>query len=134
MCHGQGEQYPTGCGGEHHGRRNVGEGSNPQERQGAIAGEGEKRRGRPPQETPYTRACACACGLSEGEAALAQATSSEKPLATLKRYSGSGAGCMGRETTHQSVGDQVALVQDVGSEKPLACLWGIGCFLCRLPI
>ena len=40
--------YATGQRGECHGKGNPGEGLDPQERQGAIAGEGKRKRGRPP--------------------------------------------------------------------------------------
>ena len=80
-----------GCGVEHHGRRNLGEGLGLQEKQGTVFGEGEKNRGGPPQESPYT----CVHGLSEGRAALEQAVDGKKPL-----------GC--------ATGDWAFLVQAVG--------------------
>ena len=43
-----GEWCAMGWGGEHHGRGNLGEGLDLQERQGVIVGEGERRRGGPP--------------------------------------------------------------------------------------
>ena len=43
-----GEQHAMGWVMESHGRRNPGEGLDPQERQGTIVGEDERRRGGPP--------------------------------------------------------------------------------------
>ena len=42
------EWYAKGWGGEFHSRGKPGKGLDPQEGQGAIVGEGERRRGRPP--------------------------------------------------------------------------------------
>ena len=53
-----------GGGVEHHSRGNLGGSLGPQEKQGAIAGEGESRRGRPPQESP------CICSGSQGAGLL----------------------------------------------------------------
>ena len=47
---------------ERHSRGNPGEGLGPQEKQGATVGRGERRRGRPPWESPRARALR----LSEG--------------------------------------------------------------------
>ena len=47
--------------GGHQGRRNRGEGPDLQEKRGAITGEGERRQGGPPEETPCTEH-AHACG------------------------------------------------------------------------
>ena len=47
-----GEWCATGWGVKHHGRQNPGGGLDPQEKQGTIVGEGERRRGRQPQKSP----------------------------------------------------------------------------------
>ena len=47
-----GEQCATDLEVEHNGRGNLGKGLNLQERQSAIVGEGERRRGGQPWETP----------------------------------------------------------------------------------
>ena len=65
-------------------QRELGEGPDSQEREGAIAEEGKRRSSRLSEETPCARACAHAHGLSEGGMALAQATGGEKPLAHLR--------------------------------------------------
>ena len=71
-----------GCEGECHGRGNPEEGPDPQERQGSIVGEG--RRGGVDRHRKFAASeRARARRLSEGRAALAQATNSEKPLAHL---------------------------------------------------
>ena len=71
-----------GWGVECHGRGNPGEGLDLQERQGAIVGEGERRRGGCHKKLPELE-CAHACGLSEGRGALVQAKGGKKPLAHL---------------------------------------------------
>ena len=98
---------------ECHGRGNLGRGLGRQEKRGAIVGEGERRRGRPPQES----LCTCMRGLSEGGAPLVQATRGKKPLA-------------------QATGDQGLLVRAMGGLAPL--VWAKGreginatwCLLC----
>ena len=63
-------------------RSYLGEGPDPQERQGNIVGEGERRKGGHHRKPPVLE-CAHAHGLSEGGVAQAQATGGEKPLAHL---------------------------------------------------
>ena len=70
---------------ECHSRGNSGEGLGLQERQGAIVGEGERRRGGRHRKLPaLEHEHAHAHGASEGRAALVQAMSGEKHLAPLK--------------------------------------------------
>ena len=80
---------------------NPGEGLGLQGKQGTTVGEGERRRGGPPQESP----CTHAQRLSEGGAPLVQATSGKKPLA-------------------QATGVWVLLVQATGGQVPL--VWAKG--------
>ena len=77
-----GEQYATGWGRECHGRGNPEEGLDPQEGKAPLLGKvrgggADHHRKLPAME------CAHACELSEGSAALVQATGGKKPLACL---------------------------------------------------
>ena len=77
-----GEWYVTGWGEEHYGRGNPGEDPEPQERQSAITGEVERRRGGCHRKLPEPER-AHAHGLSVVWAALAQTIGGKKPLARL---------------------------------------------------
>lgn len=112
-----GEKCTMGWGVGHHSRGNPGGGLGLQVKQGAIVGEGKKRRRGLPQETP----CACACRLSEGRAPLVQTMGGKKTLA-------------------QAMGDWVLLVQDIGGRAPPVCdkgsrgLSAMWCFLHDLQV
>ena len=69
-------------GGECQGRGNLGEGPDHQDRQVAIVGEGERRRGRCHRKLSAPLSVH-ACWISEGRVALAQTMGTQKPLTTL---------------------------------------------------
>ena len=94
-----GEWCATGWGVKHHGRQNPGGGLDPQEKQGTIVGEGERRRGRQPQKSP----CLHTIEIS------------------LRGTSGSGYGW--REATSSGY-RRWALMWALGSQAPLVCAKG----------
>ena len=111
----------SGWGVERHSREILGEGLGWQEKQGAIVGEGKRRRGGLPQQFPCTRKSSLR--LSEGGAPLVQAMGGEKPFAQA-----TGAQVL----LTQAKSGQVTLVWAEGSgggSGVLSVMWCLSCDL-----